>query len=65
MTADMKEQYLQNVLRRAGELALLDRAAAVMPDRASAGKWILAAALGLISLLYPAVSAAQVLTQLI
>ena len=61
----MKEQYLQNVLRRAGELALLDRAAAVMPDRASAGKWILAAALGLISLLYPAVSAAQVLTQLI
>ena len=60
----MKEQYLQNVLRRAGELALLDRAAAVMPDRASAGKWILAAALGLISLLYPAVSAAQVLTQL-
>ena len=60
----MKEQYLQNVLRRADELALLDQAAAVMPDRASAGKWILAAALGLISLLYPAVSAAQVLTQL-
>ena len=61
----MKEQYLQNVLRRAGELALLDKAAAVMPDRASAGKWILAAALGLISLLYPAMSAAQTLTQLI
>ena len=61
----MKEQYLQNVLRRAGELALLDQAAAVMPDRASAGKWILAAALGLISLLYPAMSAAQALTQLI
>ena len=61
----MKEQYLQNVLRRAGELALLDQAAAVMPDRASAGKWILAAALGLISLLYPAMSAAQTLTQLI
>ena len=61
----MKEQYLQNVLRRAGELALLDKAAAVIPDRASAGKWILAAALGLISLLYPAMSAAQTLTQLI
>ena len=61
----MKEQYLQNVLRRAGELALLDRAAAVMPDRASIGKWILAGALGLISLLYPAVSTAQFLTQLI
>ena len=61
----MKEQYLQNVLRRAGELALLDQAAAMMPDRASAGKWILAAALGLISLLYPAMSAAQTLTQLI
>ena len=61
----MKEQYLQNVLRRAGELALLDQAAAVMPDRASAGKWIPAAALGLISLLYPAMSAAQTLTQLI
>lgn len=55
----MKEQYLQNVLRRADELALLDKAAAVMPDRASIGKWILAAALGLISLLYPAMSAAQ------
>ena len=61
----MKEQYLQNVLRRAGELALLDQAAAMMPDRASAGKWILDAALGLISLLYPAMSAAQTLTQLI
>ena len=61
----MKEQYLQNVLRRAGELALLDQAAAVMPDRASAGKWIRAAALGLISLLYPAMSAAQTLTQFI
>ena len=60
----MKEQYLQNVLRRAGELALLDQAAAVMPDRASAGKWILAAALGLISLLYPAVSTAQAFTLL-
>lgn len=55
----MKEQYLQNVLRRADELTLLDKAAAVMPDRASIGKWILAAALGLISLLYPAMSAAQ------
>ena len=61
----MKETYLQDVLRRAGELAMLDRAAAVMPDRVSAGKWILAAALGIISVLYPAVSAAQVFTQLI
>jgi hypothetical protein len=61
----MKETYLQDVLRRAGELAVLDRAAAVMPDRVSAGKWILAAALGVVSILYPAVSAAQVLTQLI
>ena len=61
----MKEQYLQSVLRRADELALLDQAAAVIPDRASIGKWILAAALGLISLLYPAMSAAQTLTQLI
>ena len=61
----MKETYLQDVLRRAGEIALLDRAAAVLPERASAGKWILAAALGIFSVLYPAVSAAQVLTQLI
>ena len=61
----MKETYLQDVLRRAGELAVLDRAAAVMPDRVSAGKWILAAALGVVSILYPVVSAAQVLTQLI
>ena len=60
----MKETYLQDVLRRAGELALLDKAAAVMPDRTSIGKWILAAALGLISLLYPAVSAAQAFTLL-
>ncbi len=61
----MKETYLQDVLRRAGELAVLDRAAAVMPDRVSAGKWILAAALGVVSILYPAVSAAQVMTKLI
>ena len=61
----MKEKYLQSVLQRAGEIALLDRAAAVLPERASAGKWILAAALGIISVLYPAVSAAQAITQLI
>ena len=61
----MKEKYLQNVLQRAGEIALLDRAAAVLPERTSAGKWILAAALGIISVLYPAVSAAQAITQLI
>ena len=61
----MKEKYLQSVLQRAGEIALLDRAAAVLPERVSAGKWILAAALGIISVLYPAVSAAQAITQLI
>ena len=61
----MKETYLQDVLRRAGELTVLDRAAAVMPDHVSAGKWILAAALGIFSVLYPAVSAAQAITILI
>ena len=61
----MKEKYLQNVLQRAGEIALLDRAAAVLPERASAGKWILAAVLGIFSVLYPAVSAAQAITILI
>ena len=56
-----EKPYLEQVLARSRELVLLDRAARALPDRRSAGKWIVAAALGLLSVFFPAVSAAQAL----
>ena len=47
------------MLDRGREIALLDSAARMLPGRRPAGKWIVAAALGLFSVLFPAVSAAQ------
>ena len=54
-----EKPYLEQVLARSRELALLDRAADALPGRRPAGKWIVAAALGLFSVFFPAVSAAQ------
>lgn len=51
--------YLRAVLDRGREIVLLDSAARMLPGRRPAGKWIAAAALGLFSVLFPAVSAAQ------
>lgn len=55
----MKEPYIQAVLDRGRELNLLNQAARTLPGRQSPGKWIVAAALGLFSVFFPAVSAAQ------
>ena len=55
----MKEPYLQAVLDRSRELSLLDQAARRLPERKVPGRWIIAAALGLFSAFFPAVSAAQ------
>ena len=55
----MKDQYLQAVIRRGKELERLDRAARLLPEGRSVGKWVIAAALGLTGVLIPAVGAAQ------
>ena len=61
----MKDKYLQDVISRSNELALLDRAARLLPERSTAGRWIVAAALGLLTVLYPAFGAAQVFSYLL
>lgn len=55
----MKDRYLQDVIRRGQELERLDRAARLLPEGRSAGKWMIAVALGLAGVLFPAVGAAQ------
>ena len=60
----MREDYLDQVIRRGRELASLERAA---DSFASAGngalRWIVAAAFGLLVTLFPSVCAAHTLLQ--
>ena len=54
-----EKPYLRAVMERSRELVMLDQAASRLPERRSPGKWVVAAALGLFSIFFPAVSAAQ------
>ena len=55
----MRDDYLEKVLRRAGEISALDLAAARPPDRSAALKWAVAVSFGLLTALLPAAGAAQ------
>ena len=62
----MRNDYLDRVLRRGNELELLDRAAALCPSRkASAVRWAVAAAFGLLVTLLPSVCSAHAFFQII
>ena len=55
----MRDDYLDQVLRRAGELSALEEAALRLPDRPNTFRWAVAAAVGLFVALFPAACTAQ------
>ena len=61
----MRDQYLQEIIRRGNELTLLEQAALSAPKSVSPVRWIVAAAFGVLVTLFPSVSTAQALLQMI
>ena len=61
----MRDQYLNDVIRRGNELALLEQAALCVPEKASPVRWIVAAAFGALVALFPSVCAAHAFFQMI
>ncbi len=61
----MRDPYLNEVIRRGNELALLERAASSIPKKAPPVRWIVAAALGVLATLFPSVCTAQAFLQMI
>ncbi len=54
----MRDDYLNDVIRRGNELAVLEQAALSFPRRTSAVRWALAAAFGALVALFPSVCSA-------
>ena len=61
----MRDPYLNNIIHRGNELALLEQAALSVPKKESPVRWIVAAAFGVLVTLFPSVCTAQALLQLI
>ena len=61
----MRSDYLNQVIRRGNELAVLEQAAAVFPKKAFPARWIVAAAFGTLCSLIPSVCSAQAFFQII
>ena len=60
----MRDDYLDRVIRRGGELASLEWAAdSLAPAGSAALRWVVAAAFGLLVALFPSVCTAHVLLQ--
>ena len=61
----MRDQYLNDIIHRGNELALLEQAALSVPEKDSPVRWIVAAAFGVLVTLFPSVCTAQALLQMI
>ena len=61
----MRNDYLNTVIRRGNELALLEQAALAFPKVSSHARWIVAAAFGVLFSLIPSVCSAQAFFQII
>ena len=61
----MRDQYLNDIIHRGNELALLEQAALSVPEKTSPVRWIVAAAFGVLVTLFPSVCTAQALLQMI
>lgn len=61
----MRDPYLNDIIHRGNELALLEQAALSVPKKESPVRWIVAAAFGVLVTLFPSVCSAQALLQLI
>ena len=61
----MRDDYMNGIIRRGNELALLEQAAALMPEKGSPVRWIVAVAFGALVALFPSVCTAQAFFQMI
>ena len=61
----MRDEYLNGIIRRGNQLALLEQAALSIPEKASPVRWIVAAACGVLLSLIPSVCSAQAFFQMI
>ncbi len=61
----MRNDYLNTVIRRGNELAVLEQAALVFPEKTSPVHWIVAAAFSVLFSLIPSVCSAQAFFQMI
>jgi len=61
----MRDQYLNEIIRRGNELAVLEQAALSVPKKESPVRWIVAAAFGVFVTLFPSMCTAQAFFQII
>ncbi len=61
----MRNDYLNDVIRRGNELAVLEQAALSIPRKTSPVRWTFAAAFGVLLSLIPSVCSAQAFFQMI
>ena len=61
----MRNDYLNDVIRRGNELAVLEQAALAFPKKTSPVRWIVAGAFGVMLSLVPSVCSAQAFFQMI
>ena len=60
----MRDQYLNEIIRRGNELAVLEQAALSLPKKTAPVRWIIAAAFGLLVTLFPSVCTAHAFFQM-
>ena len=61
----MRNQYMNDIIRRGNELSLLEQAALSLPEKTSPVRWIVAAAFCALVALFPSVCTAQAFFQMI
>ena len=61
----MRNNYLNDVIRRGNELAVLEQAALIFTKKTSPVRWIVAVAFGVLFSLIPSVCSAQAFFQMI
>ena len=61
----MRNNYLNDVIRRGNELAVLEQAALIFTKKTSPVRWIVAAAFGMLFSLIPSACSAQAFFQMI
>ena len=60
----MRDQYLNEIIRRGNELAVLEQAALSLPKKTAPVRWIIAAAFGILVTLFPSVCTAHAFFQM-
>ena len=61
----MRDNYLNEIIHRGNELAVLEQAALMFPKKNTSVRWIVAAACGVLLSLIPSVCSAQAFFQMI